>query len=179
MGQSCPAQWAWSNAPINTEIHRSEKKLFPDYSFKLINSPHKRVWKKVVRMRFWERELPGSSQEWGKSGLRLKSWFLSELAIAAGLGSNGASHPGTLKYVCTYVCMHTYVHTYMHTCIHQRPGMRSATRAQPSCNCQLQEKSTFQSETRFAPLLTTSGRFAFSESHSDNFFSNALVWEVN
>ena len=96
MGQSCPAQWAWPNAPIKTEIHRSKRKLFPDYSFKLINSPHKRVWKKVVRMRFRERESPGSSQEWGKSGLRLKSWFLSELAIAAGLGSNGASHPGTL-----------------------------------------------------------------------------------
>ena len=50
-------------------------------------------------MRFRERESPGSSQEWGKSGLRLKSHFFSELAIAAGLGSNGASHPGTLIYV--------------------------------------------------------------------------------
>ena len=63
--------------------------------------------------------------------------------------------------------------------VHQRPGMRSATRTQPSCNCQFREKSTFQSETRFAPLLTTSKRFAFSESHSDNFFSDALVWGVN
>ena len=62
---------------------------------------------------------------------------------------------------------------------HQRPGMRSAIRTQPSCNCQFREKLTFQSETRFAPLLTTSGRFAFSESHSDNFFSDALVWGVN
>jgi hypothetical protein len=50
-------------------------------------------------MRFRERESPGSSQEWGKSGLRLKSHFFSELAIAAGLGSNGASHPGTLIYI--------------------------------------------------------------------------------
>ena len=61
----------------------------------------------------------------------------------------------------------------------QRPGMRSAIGTQPSCNCQFRQKSTFQSETRFAPLLTTSGQFAFSESHSDNFFSDALVWGVN
>ena len=53
---------------------------------------------------------------------------------------------------------------------YQRPGMRSAIGTQPSFNCQFREKLTFQSETRFAPLLTTSGRFAFLESHSDNFF---------
>ena len=51
-------------------------------------------------MRFRERESPGSSQEWGKSGLGFKScFFFSEFAIAAGLGSNGASHPGTLIYL--------------------------------------------------------------------------------
>ena len=58
---------------------------------------------------------------------------------------------------------------------HQRPGMRSDTRGQPSYNCQFREKTAFQSETRFAPLLTTSRWFAFSESNSDNFFRGVCV----
>ena len=46
-------------------------------------------------MRSRERESPGSSQEWGKSVPRLKSWFfLSELTIVGGLTSSGASYPG-------------------------------------------------------------------------------------
>ena len=100
LNPSCPAQGAWRNGPIKLRIRRSKIKLFPDYSSKLINSHTNASEKKVVRIRFRERELPGSSQELGKSGLRLKSCVFSKLVIVAGLtsSSSGASHPGTLKW---------------------------------------------------------------------------------
>ena len=47
LNPSCPAQGAWRNGPIKLLIYRSKIKLFPDYISKLINSPHKRLIKKL------------------------------------------------------------------------------------------------------------------------------------
>ena len=78
----------------------------------------------------------------------------------------------------TVYCVPSHIYIYMLTYTHQRPGMRSAIGTQPSCNCQFREKSTFQSETGFAPLLLLPGYSRSRNRILTTFFQTRLCGEL-
>ena len=97
------AQWAHKN-----RISPIKKEIIPGLQFQTNELPTQ------ARLKKRERESPGSSQEWGKSGLRLKSCVFSKLATVAGLTSSGAFHPGTLisHHIMTYHNISHHIMTY-------------------------------------------------------------------
>ena len=115
MGQSCPAQWAWPNAPIKAEIHRSKRKLFSDYNSNDF-TPHtsasekklggvgqchfsislrKSRFSKMLGFRFRRHECSGNTQEWGKSAVRWKKLIFLEIWKMNWGSAKATNHCGT------------------------------------------------------------------------------------
>ena len=102
IGLSYAAQRACFNELEKITIQRSEK-LWRGQTWSMIKTYQKRkvaINLKMLKIKFWDRQCFRNSQVWGKSVLRIKSWFFSKVVVWCPVTSCLLSHLGTFTCPC-------------------------------------------------------------------------------
>ena len=68
----------------------------------------------MLKINFWDHQSSKHPQEWTKSGLRSKNWFLEKLVIFRWGASKLRFHPGAL--ICTRSLVHVHF-AWIHACV--------------------------------------------------------------